>query len=293
RCPVAGPYCRSSSQIGQCSGGRGAGSYSTPQVAHNQTAVSIPPPCRDVLPARLLAPVAVRRNPCPETRRHPGRSVHRSLCRGAPPGSRNPRIPASKTTPAAMPNAAVYEPASTNQPARTGPATAPRSFAILNTATTVPLRLPATSPTSAPGALPRNAAPAPKTAIAMSASTSDPPTASSANPAAAITAPVTKAARRPAVSAHLPAGNIRAVWTTAEETNAAPTQPGATPSESTNKRGTTALRTPSTARPTAKLAISAAGYSGVGRSVRSVGSAVPSSSVSLRSVSSVSLSASP
>src|SRR5699024_9903373 len=111
-------------------------------------------------------------------------------------------------------------------------------------------------------------------------------------PAAAMTEPVIRAARRPAVSAHLPAGNISAVWTTADDTKATPTQPGATPSESTNSSGTTALRTPSTANPTAKLAINAAWYSGVGNRDRNVGSGW-SLLLSVRSVSSVPSSASP
>src|SRR5699024_4911693 len=98
-------------------------------------------------------------------------------------------------------------------------------------------------------------------------------------------------ARRPAVSAHFPAGNISAVWTTAEDTNATPTQPGAAPRASTISNGTTALRTPSTASPTAKLAMSAAWYWAVGNNDRNVGSGWLSSS-SVKSVSSK-LSASP
>src|SRR6187549_3551260 len=74
-----------------------------------------------------------------------------------PRGIRHDSAAATSIRPAPAPNAAAYDNVSASRPATSGPMIAPMSAHIEKTATAVPLRLPAASPTAAAGAVPRKA----------------------------------------------------------------------------------------------------------------------------------------
>src|SRR5689334_6764780 len=147
---------------------------------------------------------------------------------------------------------------------------------MLNTATTVPLRRPATSPTSAPGTVPRNADPPANTHIATMTRPTELLYPSSTSPAAETAVPTSSIGRRPTVSVQRPTGSISAVSTTADTRYATAAHQAGSPRPCTISSGTTVLRMPKTDSPSARLVVSAAWYSRVRSTLAKVGSAVGS-----------------